>query len=234
MSICMSPKPDADPPRRRPTPNPAPLPRQLPIFPLAGALLLPRGKLPLNIFEPRYLAMVEDALRGDRMIGMVQPLDPDSRAAAPPVYGLGCAGRITSFSETEDGRYLVTLTGVSRFIVAAELAEAAGGYRRVQPSWDHYACDLGGEERGGLDRPRLLSALRVYFKTHGLSVDWSALENAAEERLVNSLAMICPFLPCEKQAMLEAADLTERANLLIALVEMAILSDGDPGAQRAH
>ena len=235
MSMCMSPKPDAEPPRRRPTPfNTASLPQALPIFPLAGALLLPRGKLPLNIFEPRYLAMVEDALRGDRMIGMVQPLDPDCLDAAPPVYGLGCAGRITSFSETEDGRYLITLTGVSRFIVAAELGEAAGGYRRVLPSWDHYARDLGGEERGGLDRPRLLAALRIYFKTHGLSVDWSALENAAEELLINALAMICPYLPCEKLAILEAADLTERANLLIALVEMAILGDGDPCGQRAH
>jgi uncharacterized protein len=234
MSMCMSPKADAEPQRRRPTPIEAPSPRELPIFPLSGALLLPRGRLPLNIFEPRYLAMVNDALAGSRMIGMVQPLDPDSRAAAPPVYGLGCAGRITSFTETDDGRYRITLTGVSRFIITTELPEAEGGYRRVVPSWDHYARDSAGEESGGLDRPRLLTALRCYFKAHGLSAEWSAMENAPEERLVNSLAIICPFLPCEKQAMLEAADLTERANLLIALVEMDILGDCDGFASRTH
>lgn len=233
MSLSMSPK-TAPAERRRPTPTLESLPRILPIFPLGGALLLPRGRLPLNIFEPRYLAMVEDVMAGHRMIGMVQPLDPDSRAAAPPVYGLGCAGRITSYAETEDGRYLITLTGVSRFIIAGELEMTEGGYRQVTASWDHYARDLAGEERDCLDRPRLLAGLRSYFRAHGLSAEWSALEAAPEERLVNSLAMICPFADCEKQALLEAADLTERANLLIALVEMDILGDCGGGNTRTH
>lgn len=240
MSMSMSPKPDADPTRRRPAHAAPTLPPELPIFPLSGALLLPRGRLPLNIFEPRYLAMVEDVLGGCRMIGMVQPLDqaldpaPECRDTAPPIYGLGCAGRITSFTETDDGRFLITLTGVSRFIVASELDPAPGGYRRVRPSWDHYARDLKCCEKGGLDRPRLLAALRPYFKGHGLSAEWAAMEGAPEELLVNSLAMICPFLPCEKQALLEAADLTERANLLIALVEMDVLGDCDGFGSFAH
>lgn len=234
MSMSMSPKPDVEPTRRRPAHAAPTLPAELPIFPLSGALLLPRGRLPLNVFEPRYLAMVEDVLGGCRMIGMVQPLDPDGRDAAPPIYGLGCAGRITSFSETDDGRFLITLTGVSRFIVAGETEQAPGGYRRVRASWDHYAADLKCCEKGGLDRQRLLSALRPYFKTHGLKAEWSSMECAPEELLVNSLSMICPFLPCEKQALLEAADLTERANLLIALVEMDILGECDGFGSRAH
>ncbi|UKJ74171.1 LON peptidase substrate-binding domain-containing protein [Azospirillum brasilense] len=216
-------------------------PRQLPIFPLAGVLLLPRGRLPLNIFEPRYLAMVEDALAGDRMIGMVQPTDPACRLREPAVYGTGCAGRITSFAETEDGRYLITLTGVSRFAIMREL-EGQRGYRRVAADWDRFTGDLidpleraGNLSDGcGLDRPRLLAGLKGYFKMQGLSVDWKAIDGTPDERLVTSLAMICPFSPSEKQALLETPDLPERAKLLIALVEMAILDghEGDGGALR--
>ncbi|WP_188261802.1 LON peptidase substrate-binding domain-containing protein [Azospirillum tabaci] len=217
------------------------LPRQLPIFPLAGVLLLPRGRLPLNIFEPRYLAMVEDALAGDRMIGMVQPTDPACRLREPAVYGTGCAGRITSFAETEDGRYLITLTGVSRFAIMREL-DGQRGYRRVAADWDRFSGDLidplerGGADGCGLDRARLLAGLKGYFKMQGLSVDWKAIDGTPDERLVTSLAMICPFSPSEKQALLETPDLPERAKLLIALVEMAILDshEGDGGGALRH
>lgn len=222
-------------------PSPDRLPRLLPIFPLAGVLLLPRGRLPLNIFEPRYLAMVEDALAGDRMIGMVQPTDPSCLQREPAVYGTGCAGRITSFAETEDGRYLITLTGVSRFAIMREV-EGQRGYRRVAADWDRFSGDLVDPlERGGavgngcgLDRPRLLAGLKGYFKMQGLSVDWRAIDGTPDERLVTSLAMICPFSPSEKQALLETPDLPERGKLLIALVEMAILDshEGDGGALR--
>lgn len=210
------------------------LPRTLPIFPLAGVLLLPRGRLPLNIFEPRYLAMIEDALAGDRMIGMVQPTDPVSRALDPAVYETGCAGRITSFAETEDGRYLITLTGICRFSILRELG-GVRGYRRVNPAWERFSGDLNEDPRGDIDRARLLAGLRRYLKMQGLSVDWSAIESTPDERLVTSLAMICSFTPSEKQALLEAPDLAERAKLLIALVEMAILDahEGD-GASPCH
>ncbi|CAO3413022.1 LON peptidase substrate-binding domain-containing protein [Azospirillum doebereinerae] len=209
------------------------LPRSLPIFPLAGVLLLPRARLPLNVFEPRYLAMVEDALGGGRMIGMIQPTDPECRKRDPAVYETGCAGRITSFSETEDGRFLITLTGVSRFAVQREI-EGQQGYRRVTPRWDRFAGDLEPESCGEVDRGRLLAGLKAYFRVQGLSVDWQAIETTLDERLVNSLAMICPFSASEKQALLEAPDLPERGKLLIGLVEMAILDghDGDGAAPR--
>lgn len=214
-------------------PTPGELPRTLPIFPLPGVLLLPRGRLPLNIFEPRYLAMVEDALGSGRMIGMVQPLDPDCRAKAPPVYETGCAGRITTFSETDDGRFLITLSGVSRFHLLRELPEERG-YRRVQPAWERFLPDLEREPCGGVDRPRLLTGLRTYLKAQRISVNWDAIDGTPDERLVTSLAMICPFEACEKQALLEAPDLPERAKLLIALIEMAILDirDGDAATPR--
>ncbi|WP_207460212.1 LON peptidase substrate-binding domain-containing protein [Azospirillum sp. SYSU D00513] len=209
------------------------LPRDLPIFPLPGVLLLPRGRLPLNIFEPRYLAMVEDALGGGRMIGMVQPTDPGTRSQAPAVYGTGCAGRITSFTESEDGRFLITLSGVCRFDVRQEL-EGARGYRRVEADWDRYAGDLEEERGASFDRPKLLAGLRGYLKANGISVDWDAIGSTPDERLVTSLAMICPFGPGEKQALLEAPDLQQRAKLLIALIEMSILDahDGDAGPHR--
>ncbi|PWC39172.1 LON peptidase substrate-binding domain-containing protein [Azospirillum sp. TSO35-2] len=207
------------------------LPTMMPIFPLAGVLLLPRARLPLNVFEPRYLAMIEDALGAGRMIGMIQPTDPDCRKRDPAVYPNGCAGRITSFAETDDGRFLITLTGVARFAVARE-AEGVRGYRRVVPDWKRFEADLEPEPCGGVDRPRLLSALKSYFRIQGLSVDWKSIESTLDERLVNSLAMICPFSPGEKQALLEAATLAERGKLLIGLVEMAILDshegDGPP------
>jgi uncharacterized protein len=223
-------------------PNPAgsiTLPEILPIFPLTGVLLLPRGRLPLNIFEPRYLAMVRDSLGGERLIGMVQPNEPQrdnigQGAPNPPVYRIGCAGRITQFAETDDNRLLVTLTGISRFRIADELPVLLG-YRRVVPDWQPFARDRepAGELR--FDRARLIRGLRSFFEHRKLSVDWSAVEKAPGEYLVTSLAMACPFAPSEKQALLEAADLDERARLLTALVEMAAVEpptgedDGDDG-----
>ncbi|AWK87680.1 LON peptidase substrate-binding domain-containing protein [Azospirillum thermophilum] len=212
------------------------LPRILPIFPLAGVLLLPRARLPLNVFEPRYLAMVEDAMGSGRMIGIIQPTDPASRDRNPPVYETGCAGRITSFAETDDGRFLITLTGVSRFVIHREM-EGVRGYRRVVPAWDRYAADLdsdAGPAEGAVDRGRLLAGLKLYFQLQGLSCDWHAIETTPDERLVNSLAMICPFAPSEKQALLEAPDLTERGKLLIALIEMSILDGTGDCAPPRH
>ena len=198
------------------------LPEIVPIFPLTGVLLLPLGKLPLNVFEPRYLAMTEDALSGNRMIGIIQPSDPLSRASVPPVYPIGCAGRITSFSETDDGRYLITLTGVCRFETVRELP-IVRGYRRVDVSWERFAADL--EEPGPtlFDRARLVEGLRTYFKLQGISANWDAIESTPDERLVTSLAMICPFEPSEKQALLECGSLSERANMMIAIIEMSVL-----------
>jgi uncharacterized protein len=206
------------------------LPETLPIFPLPGVLLLPRGRLPLRIFEPRYLAMTDDAIAADRLIGMIQPADPAAAlAGAPPVYRTGCAGRITAFSETDDGHYMLTLLGVARFDVREELPPH-NGYRRVRADWSRYAADLCEGDGGALERDRLLTMLKSYFKLHGLSADWDAIRQTPDERLVTSLAMICPFEPSEKQALLEAPDLAERARMMTAIIEMAVLDrpkDGD-------
>jgi len=211
----------------------AALPVILPIFPLTGVLLLPRGRLPLNIFEPRYLAMTRDALAGERMIGMVQPSNPAGSGSNPPVYPTGCAGRITSFAETEDGRFLITLTGTSRFRIREELP-LLEGYRRVVPEWREFARDLENEDEAGFDRDRLLRGLRAYFRQHQISADWDAVTAVPGERLVTSIAMICPFEPSEKQALLEAPDLDERARLLTAIVEMAVLNRPSDGAGPRH
>ncbi len=208
------------------------LPATIPIFPLTGVLLLPRGQLPLNIFEPRYIAMVDDALSSDRLIGMIQPADPASRANEPPVYEIGCAGRITSFDETEDGRYLITLTGVSRFRLGDELPTIRG-YRRVTADWQPFRGDLGVEPGLALDRERLCSALGVYLKRHGISVNWEAIHGTPDERLVTSLCMICPFEPPEKQALLEASSWRERADTMLSLIEMAVI-DKEGGEASRH
>ena len=205
----------------------AALPGILPVFPLAGVLLLPRGRLPLNIFEPRYLAMTRDALGGERLIGMIQPQDPalggpNSDDMNPPLYPVGCAGRITQFSETDDGRFLITLTGVSRFRIREELP-LLSGYRRVVPDWGAFAADRDAAPRPGFDRARLVRGLKSFFAMHQISADWEAIDKAPGEHLVTSLAMACPFAPSEKQALLEAADPDGRAELLTTLVEMAAL-----------
>jgi Lon protease-like protein len=198
------------------------LPEVLPIFPLVGVLLLPRGRLPLNIFEPRYLAMTRDALGGERLIGMIQPSDPTIGGMNPPVYSVGCAGRITQFAETDDGRFLITLTGVSRFRIAEELP-LLSGYRRVVPDWTPFAQDRDLHDTPQFDRARLIRGLKNFFGQRQLSADWSAIEKAPAEQLVTSIAMACPFVPSEKQALLEAADLEQRAALLTGLVEMAAM-----------
>lgn len=206
----------------------------LPIFPLAGVLLLPRGGLPLNIFEPRYLAMTRDALAGDRLIGMVQPSDPNQpMSGSPPVYSTGCAGRITSFSETNDGRYLITLTGLCRFRIGEELP-LLNGYRRVVPKWDEFANDLRNPRKPGFDRDRLIQGLRAYFDKHQIKAEWDAIDSVPGERLVTSIAMVCPFEPNEKQALLEAPDLDERAKLLTAIVEMAVVDRPSQGGGVRH
>ncbi|MDJ0894162.1 MAG: LON peptidase substrate-binding domain-containing protein [Alphaproteobacteria bacterium] len=211
------------------------LPQTLPVFPLTGVLLLPRGKLPLNIFEPRYLNMTFDALAADRLIGMVQPTDgsgqpgltPGQETDQPPVYETGCAGRITAFTETDDGRLLITLTGMIRFNVLGEFP-STGGYRRMEVDWSPYRDDLLHDEAVEIDRSRLLSRLPDYLKKNGLSANWEDIEQTDDEPLVTTLAMICPFEPSEKQALLECRDLIQRAELMTTLIEMAVLS-GDEG-----
>lgn len=205
------------------------LPETIPVFPLTGALLLPGGKLPLNIFEPRYLNMVQDALAGPRLIGMVQPLPEAPDGIPPPLYRTGCAGRITSFSETDDGRLLITLTGLCRFQVGEELATMRG-YRRVIAQWSGFQADLAepAPAAEAVDRDRLGRALKAYFKHQGISANWDAIAQAPDDRLVTSLAMICPFSASEKQALLEAPDRSGRAEMLLALIEMAVHElDGD-------
>jgi len=209
------------------------LPAILPIFPLTGVLLLPRGRLPLNIFEPRYLAMTRDALAGDRLIGMVQPSDPGASGDNPSVYPTGCAGRITSFAETEDERFLITLTGTCRFRIRDELP-LLEGYRRVVPEWSGFARDLDSEHEPAFDRERLMRGLKGYFQQHQISADWGAINSVPGERLVTSVAMVCPFEPSEKQALLEASDLNERARLLTAMVEMALMHRSGAGAGARH
>ncbi|HLY56002.1 MAG TPA: LON peptidase substrate-binding domain-containing protein [Stellaceae bacterium] len=195
------------------------LPETLPIFPLSGALLLPGGRLPLNVFEARYLAMTDDALAGDRMIGMIQPADPESAEFNPPLQKTGCAGRITAFME-EGSRYLITLTGICRFDVASE-QPTERGYRRAVPDWRAWAGDFETDEVK-LDRPRLVAGFKRLFQRHGIETDWKAIEQAPDARLVSLLAMIAPFGPVEKQGLLLARTTADRAKLLIGLVEMAL------------
>ncbi len=204
------------------------LPPLLAVFPLPGALLLPRTRLPLNIFEPRYLAMVDDALAGSRLIGMIQPRE-EGDGANPALYDVGCVGRIVQYSETGDGRYLLTLLGVSRFVVVRELPVTLA-YRQVKPDWRPFEADLEpSAEEDRVDREHLLASLRVYFSRFGHKADWAGLAAAPAEALINSLAAICPFNAREKQALMEAATLADRSDMLTSLVEMAIADDtGEP------
>ena len=204
--------------------GPEDCPSVIPVFPLPGALLLPRGQMPLNVFEPRYLAMVDDALKGDRVIGMIQPdVDAGSSPMTPRLFRVGCAGRITQFAETGDGRYLVSLTGISRFRVESELATTSR-YRRCQVSYGEFATDFeprAGEE--AVDREGVLKALKDFVEVNDLKVDWAGIDEAPNEALVNALCMMSPFGPREKQAMLEAPDLKSRAEVLIAVTEMELV-----------
>lgn len=208
---------------------PAALPEVLPIFPLSGVVLLPQARLPLNIFEPRYLAMVEDALGHERMIGVIQPSVPESPAQkVPPVYRVGCAGRITSFTETDDGRFLIALTGMCRFTVSEELP-IERPWRRVRTDWTEFLDDLKPAAETSIDRERLLTALQPYFREEGINLDRQVVENAPDDVLVSSLVMICPLEPNEKQALLEAPDLSARAELLTVLLEMACMQGQGEG-----
>jgi Lon protease-like protein len=202
--------------------RPADLPQKLPVFPLPGALLLPRADLPLNIFEPRYLEMISDALSGERMIGIIQPRDDSDTAERPDLMKVGCAGRITSYAETPDGRMLVTLTGVSRFSIKSELAVDTT-YRQVVANFKPFAIDLvmdlGAAE---VNRPALLTAFKDYLTANNMSADWSEINAASTEVLVNTLSLLAPYPASEKQALLEAPDLKTRADVLVALTEMAL------------
>lgn len=205
----------------------ADLPQVIPIFPLDGALLLPGGDLPLQIFEPRYLNMVDDAMAGDRMIGMVQT-KPGGDRARPNLAAIGCAGRITAFAETADGRYLITLTGICRFETGDELT-ARTPYRQIRARFEPFAADLAtsAEPPPDLDRTRFAKALKRYLNHRELDIDWETASGAPVEALVTSLSMGLPFEPAEKQALLEARGLPERFNALTALLEIDAMQDGD-------
>ena len=201
------------------------LPATLAIFPLTGVLLLPRAQLPLNVFEPRYLTLVDSALSGNRLIGMIQPTEPEEKTLKPALSAIGCAGRVTGFRETDDNRYLITLTGICRFRVAEEL-KADTPFRQVQADYAPFAGDLAEGRDGEFPRERLLAALNDYLARRDLKADWRSVMNAPAETLVNALAMLCPFEPAEKQALLEAPGWPERVNTLLALLEMASASSG--------
>ncbi len=202
--------------------RPEDLPGRLPVFPLPGALLLPRADLPLNIFEPRYLEMISDALSGERMIGIIQPKDDGDNGIRPGLMTVGCAGRITSYAETPDGRMLVTLTGISRFSIKSELPVMTP-YRQVAADFNPFAIDLvmdlGANE---VNRPALLTAFKDYLTANNMSADWSEINAASTEVLVNTLSLLAPYPANEKQALLEAPDLKSRADVLVALTEMAL------------
>lgn len=197
------------------------LPAEIAVFPLTGALLLPQGRLPLNIFEPRYLALVADSLGAGRLFGMVQP-DPTmpEGLAGPGLHRTGCLGRLASFSETEDGRFLITLVGVCRFTVGAELP-GRSGYRRIRPDFSPFLSDLDlSPPELGVEREVLLATLRAFFRARGIEANWEAIEQTATPALVVTLCMVCPFDPVEKQALLEASTPSERAGILMALMRM--------------
>jgi uncharacterized protein len=216
--------------------GPAELPEVIAVFPLAGALLLPRGQMPLNIFEPRYLAMVDDAFRdGHRLIGMIQPdVTHSHNEERPALFRIGCVGRITQLAESGDGRYILELTGVSRFKVVEEL-NVLTAYRQCKVDFFSFTNDFvarKGEE--DVDREALLAVLTDFLKANNLKVDWAGIEAAPNEALVNALAMMSPYGPAEKQAMLEAPDLKTRAEILIAVTEMDLAkkrTSGDPPLQ---
>lgn len=212
--------------------TPADLPEVIPVFPLSGALLLPRTDLPLNVFEPRYLDMISDCLSGHRIVGMVQPLATSSEAARPEMERVGCAGRITSYAETPDGRMLITLTGIMRFTIVEELGVTTA-YRQVRPDYEPFAVDLMSDHGAGdVNRPALLKAFRDYLDANDMRADWDQIDAASTEVLVNTLSLLAPYPARDKQALLEAPDLRTRAEVLVALTEVAIArSSGSSGQQ---
>ncbi len=205
--------------------GPEDLPGVIPVFPLPGALLLPRGQMPLNIFEPRYLAMIDDALRsGVRLIGMIQPdpvrSGPDK--SKPELFRIGCVGRITQLAESGDGRYLLELTGITRFRIEEELAVGTP-YRQCRVAYQPFIADFTARKgEDDVDRKALLRALADFLKANNLKADWEGIENAPNEALVNALAMMSPYGSAEKQALLEAPDLKTRAEILVAVTEIEL------------
>jgi Lon protease-like protein len=211
--------------------GPADLPEIIPVFPLPGALLLPRGQMPLNIFEPRYLAMVDDAMADrHRLIGMIQPNAPKAESEdKPTLYAVGGVGRITQLAETGDGRYLLQLTGIARFRLIEEL-DVSTAYRQCRVTYAPYLDDFvarRGEER--VDRQAVLDALTAFLRANDLKADWEGIENAPNEALVNALSMMSPYGPAEKQALLEAPDLKTRAEILVAVTEIELAKSGTSG-----
>jgi uncharacterized protein len=208
------------------------LPAEFAVFPLPGALLLPRGRLPLNIFEPRYVAMIEDSLANKRMFAMIQPDEalPET-ANGPALYRVGCLGRLSSFSETDDGRLLITLSGLARFSIASEI-DMRRGYRRVIGDFSRYRADMNEPNDTAIDRDGMLDALRGYFAQRGVEPNWDAINRLEDDTLVVTLAMVCPFEPIEKQALLEAPDEAERADTLLALLRMGAAEPG--GSASGH
>ncbi len=208
--------------------NQADLPDVIPVFPLPGALLLPRSRLPLHLFEPRYLAMLEDALKTPhRLVGMIQPCKAPGQEDSPRLHAIGCAGRVTQMSETEDGRYMITLTGISRYRILDEV-EGFTPYRRARVSWDGFDRDLGPTDSDpGFRRPDFLELLSRYFSARQLQTDWDTLKDAEDELLINSLSMLLGFEPEDKQALLEAPSLTTRRETLVTLLEYALRGGED-------
>lgn len=210
--------------------GPIDLPEVIPVFPLPGALLLPRGQMPLNIFEPRYLAMIDDALRdGHRLIGMIQPDPAHGDGDKPPLYKIGCVGRITQLTESGDGRYLIELTGVARFRVEQELPVKTE-YRQCRVDYAPFADDFVARKgEDAVDRAAVLTALRDFMKANNLQADWEGIDQAPNEALVNALSMMSPYGPPEKQALLEAPDLKTRAELLVAITEIELAKKNTEG-----
>lgn len=205
----------------------ADLPDVIPVFPLPGALLLPRARLPLHLFEPRYLAMLDDTLKTThRLIGMVQPNEVPGREGTG-LHTIGCAGRLTQFSETEDGRYMITLSGISRFRIRSEI-EGFTPYRRCTVDWEGFGADLGtADSDPRFDRPAFLKLLSRYFSARSLDTDWETLQQAEDELLINSLSMLLRFPPEDKQALLEAPSLSTRRETLVTLIEYALRGGND-------
>ena len=209
------------------------LPEDLPIFPLASAFLLPTGQLPLNIFEPRYLQMVEDAMASNRMIGMIHPKEGQEDRKTPTLEKTGCAGKIIEFSETPDGRYLVTLAGIYRFNIAEE-QDSTKLYRLVKPDWTPYETDAKAFSCLGLDRDNLKSLLKDYFQQHEMDCSWQAVDDAPDGKLITCLSMICPFEHQEKQALLEAPCCKSRAEMFMSMLEIAVRSGIAPRPKNCH
>jgi len=200
------------------------LPTVIPIFPLSGVILLPSTKLPLNIFEPRYVKMTRDALKSDWIIGMVQPRTFNQDGTIPDVYQIGCAGKIIAFSETDDGRILITLAGIARFKITNELPQIQE-YRRTEVDWCPFEDDLHANGEQVIDRPRFEEVLRQYFAVRRIRAPWNEIERIADTELITSLAMQCPFTFQEKQALLEAPGIRDRAELILSLLTMAVASE---------